>query len=202
MKEFGEDSLYICWASEKLSNEDLNNLNIARGLSSSIGTGVAVGVAGGSNDFSSRLSGQLSGMAIEMGMNALFDSMFSPSKKLILIEAWLRKVNRNMFEAIITSKQTKAKTVSNNLKFDEHSDTLTLMRWNKESDVIFMAGGFMGIIHPYCPYVCKEDILIKSDSDFGKACLEFKKAKKKKEYIKEYNLQQIEKLRMWCMENQ
>ena len=237
-KEFGDDSLYICWSSEILSDVDLQEISMARGVASTVGTGIAVGVSGGNKDLSSQLAGSLSGMAVEMGANALFDNLFEPSKRIELVEAWLKKVNNNMFEGIFSWKKTIIKSTSDKTKFNEERDTLTLMRWTAESDVIFMVGSLPPVL-PYPPYrislskpkknntkkgtlasvvptvnestidnqnqmtngIYYEDIQNNTDIEYGRAYLEYKKSKKPKEYIRQYNLEQIEKLRKWCLNN-
>ena len=237
-KEYSYDSLYICWSSEKLSKFDLESITMARGIAGVVGTGVATGVSGGHSDLSSQLAGNLSGMVVEMGANALIDGLFSPSKRIVLIEAWLKKANNNMFEGVFSWKETKINSQSS--KFKEQKDTLTLMRWDSESNIIFMAG-WRGC--PYAPYKIRltkkqgeepkdvrvprtaasfwasigdkvgvgyyndgiyyKDLEKDMNCEFGKAFLKRTKAKgrNKLDFIKQYNLEQIEKLKTWCIKN-
>ena len=211
-KEFGEDSIYIFWSSEKLSNTNLETIAQRRYLAGAIGTSVSVAYSNGSSDFSSQLAGGMIGGLAEIGMNALFDAIFEPSKRLVIIEAWLKKVNLNMFEGVFSWKESKVGSSTTNLNFEERIDSVALMRWTKESDVVFVQSK---LFYPYAPYEVSfyksgskkrgipywKDMRNDKSTEFGQVYLRYKKTKNKSQFIFNYNYEQMDKLKKWCLEN-
>ena len=210
-KEFGSDSLYIFWASETLSNADLQELASRHRATAQFGTEISVCVSNGNSDFGSQLTGHVVGNLAERGANALFDKLFEPQKKIVTIEAWLKRTGRNFFEGIISWKETKVKASSTDLKFKENNTFTTLMRWTEESDVCLMS--WYG--NPHSPFTStsksyaaktgkkySKDLQRKADTPFGQAYIQYKKAsfKDKPDVLSKYNLQQIEKLKQWCIQ--
>lgn len=248
---YAKDSLYVLWSSEKLKNYDPE---LVGGLRQTIGmTGAAVvGKYSQHNKYSSgdAALAQFTTGIVEIGANALLDVLFTPSKKIYLLEARLKRVNENIFAGKFIYRQTKVKETTTSIKFDEEKDILSLLRWSPESGIIFM--GYAGfpvtpyetsntstkkqkkniekkklkkakqkvktsnnigsLINSYTPenytpevidetiIPCWKEIRDDASTEYGKAYLEYKKSKDKNEYMKEYNLKQLEKLREYNME--
>ncbi len=209
-KEYGSDSLYIFWSSEILSNSDLQEIARRHYLVGDFATGVATGISNGQTDFGSRVAGRMAGAMLEVGVNALLDNLFTPSKRIAIVEAWLKRVNNNLFEGTISWKETKVKAGNHNIKFDETVDHLLLMRWPKKSGVVFLE--WYG--NPYAPFVSfsknkakrfgmiyYKDLRKDINSEFGQAYRQYKDSPsaEKRSVILEYNQRQIDKLRNQCI---
>ncbi|MBO7067553.1 MAG: hypothetical protein J6W52_02575 [Bacteroidaceae bacterium] len=212
-KEFGEDSLYLFWSSEKLTNADLQSIAARQYMAGAFGTAAAVGVAGGNSDMGSRVTGQLVGGLTEIGLNALFNSLFAPQKRIVIIEAWLKKVSNNMFEGLFSWKESKVGASTTNINFDETIDRVSLMRWNNESEVYFMHYlkppkdidriDYLNEFVYRPPFLYYTYFRDSQNQELRQVYQNWKatKSSERNDYLRNYHQQQIEKLKKWCMNN-
>lgn len=135
---FASDSIYVLWSSEKLENFNVASSTFLRQSVSNI----ASSLAGEFNQrhkysVSEKIAGDLIVGLGEIGINALLDELFKPSKEIFLLEARLRKVNDNILTGKLYFQQTKVKA-GEEIKWEKYIDTVSMLRWRPEYDIIFM----------------------------------------------------------------
>lgn len=223
---FTKDSLYVAWSSEKLKNY---NANLAGGLRQITGTTAATisGELAQRNKYSKNkamLGNMLNGIA-EAGLNSLIDAIFTPSKKLYILEGKFRKTNDYLLEGSLKYTYSKIKAgEETDACSTTEKEEICLLKWTPESDVIFM--DWLG--RPLTPYkqsnisIKKQrkkiekakrkgekidetilpywkDLANDTNTEYGRAYQARKKANNKKSFGKQWNRKQIEKLREYNM---
>ena len=224
---FNKDSLYVSWSSEKLKNYDANLVGGLRQLTGITSATISSELAQ-RHEYSTgeALAGSLVNSAVEIGLNSLFDALFTPSKKIYVLEGKFKRVNDNILKGKLKYTSSKIKAgEEDNARFNTETEDITLLRWTPESGVVFMS--WWGIpITPYeyslepvekqkkkiekakkkgkkvderiLPYW--EDLANDTSTEYGRAYQERKKNKNKKEFSRQWNKKQIEKLREYNME--
>lgn len=219
-----KDSLYIAWSSEKLKNYNAYLAGTLRQITGATAATIS-GELAQRHKYSTgeALLGGLINSFTEIGLNLLFDAIFTPSKKLYVLESKLKRVNDYILQGEFTYKCSKVKAgEENDPQIDTSTERVTLLKWTPESGVVFMSWNG----HPLTPYPVSntpiekqkkriekakkkgrqidetilpywKDLMNDTSTEYGKACQEKKKSKKEKEFIKQWNRKQIEKLRQY-----
>ena len=148
IRAFTKDSLYIAWSSAKLTNYDADMVGLSRELTRNAAAQATGSLAQrNKHSYAESLLGGLAVSAAEAGINALIDSWTTPSKKLYLLEAWLKRVNSHEYSGEMMYLQAKAKEGQTPVE-KRTVEKLSLLRWTPESGVIFMT--YRG--EPITPY--------------------------------------------------
>lgn len=146
---YAEDSLYIVWSSEKLKNIDPEALGLLRGATSTAASIVSGNLARHNKvDFGEQLLGNIATSVIEIGINAIFDAIWKPSKTVWILEGRFRRVNKYLLQGTLSYQSKKVNVdgkVSNKTSWShEYSYT----RYNPD-DHIYWAGWRFDINTPY-----------------------------------------------------
>ena len=196
-----KDSIYIVWCSEKLKNYDPEFVGSIRGITGTLSAEVQGELSKRNKyDFGEQLAGSMLASVAEVGLNALFDAMFTPSKKIHLLEARLRRVSDNELSGIICYRKASVDASETNVNFNVECDSVTLYRWTQNSDVFFMGpkGRVLAIEEDGSKYSASNLKIMRNDTStaYGKAYMEYMNSKRrdKIEFRYKYNQKQIEKL--------
>lgn len=146
---YAEDSLYIVWSSEKLKNIDPEALGLLRGATSTAASIVSGNLARHNKvDLGEQILGNIATSAIEIGLNAIFDALWKPSKTVWILEGRFRRVNKYLLQGTLSYQSKKVNVdgkVSNKTSWShEYSYT----RYNPD-DHIYWAGWRFDINTPY-----------------------------------------------------
>lgn len=146
---YAEDSLYIVWSSEKLKNIDPEALGLLRGATSTAASIVSGNLARHNKvDLGEQILGNIATSAIEIGLNAIFDALWMPSKTVWILEGRFRRVNKYLLQGTLSYQSKKVNVdgkVSNKTSWShEYSYT----RYNPD-DHIYWAGWRFDINTPY-----------------------------------------------------
>lgn len=108
---FANDSIYCVWSSESLKtpSPELNMLFRSSGMTFSNALSQKLIIEGG-GDLASSLTGSLMDGLISVGVDALADAIFNPSKKSILLQAKMRKLNDRIMEGDVYFSGLKMKS--------------------------------------------------------------------------------------------
>lgn len=108
---FGNDSIYCVWSSESLKtpSPELNMLFRSSGMTFSNALSQKLIIEGG-GDLASSLTGSLMDGLISAGVDAIADAIFNPSKKSILLQVKMRKLNDRVMEGDIYFSGLKMKS--------------------------------------------------------------------------------------------
>lgn len=143
-----KDSLYIAWSSEKLKNYNASLVGATRELTRNTAALLSANFAQRHEySFAENLVGSFSVGLAEAGINSIIDALTTPSKKLYLLEGRFRRGNKNIYIGRMKYLQVKARVGEEPVK-KEYSEDMSLLRWTKESGVVFMY--FKGM--PLTPY--------------------------------------------------
>ena len=146
---YAEDSLYIVWSSEKLKNIDPEALGLLRGATSTAASIVSGNLARHNKvDLGEQILGNIATSVIEIGLNAIFDAIWKPSKTVWILEGRFRRVNKYLLQGTLSYQSKKVNVdgkVSNKTSWThEYSYT----RYNPD-DHIYWAGWRFDINTPY-----------------------------------------------------
>lgn len=146
---YAEDSLYIVWSSEKLKNIDPEALGLLRGATSTAASIVSGNLARHNKvDLGEQILGNIATSAIEIGLNAIFDAIWKPSKTVWILEGRFRRVNKYLLQGTLTYSGQKVNIdgkVSNKTAWTQK---YSYTRYNPD-DHIYWAGWRFGITTPY-----------------------------------------------------
>lgn len=146
---YAEDSLYIVWSSEKLKNIDPEALGLLRGATSTAASIVSGNLARHNKvDLGEQILGNIATSAIEIGLNAIFDALWKPSKTVWILEGRFRRVNKYLLQGTLTYSGQKVNIdgkVSNKTAWTQK---YSYTRYNPD-DHIYWAGWRFGITTPY-----------------------------------------------------
>lgn len=146
---YGEDSLYIVWSSEKLKNIDPEALGLLRGATSTAASIVSGNLARHNKvDFGEQLLGNLATSAIEIGLNAIFDAIWKPSKTVWILEGRFRRVNKYLLQGTLSFQSQKVNVDGKVSDKTTWTNTYSYTRYNPD-DHIYWAGWRFGITTPY-----------------------------------------------------
>ena len=138
---YASDSIYIAWCNEKITGQNAFVTSLLR-ESVSITASHIEGILNQRNSHSSTASvlGSLGTTAAEIGLNALIDGLFTPTKKIYFIEAKLRIYNRYMMKG-------KVKLILNRVSADGSSSSndyewnSIIYKWQPDSKIAFCGSG-------------------------------------------------------------
>lgn len=146
---YAEDSLYIVWSSEKLKNIDPEALGLLRGATSTAASIVSGNLARHNKvDLGEQILGNIATSAIEIGLNAIFDALWKPSKTVWILEGRFRRVNKYLLQGTLSFQSQKVDVngkVSNKTSW---TDEVSYTRYNPD-DHIYWAGWRFGICTPH-----------------------------------------------------
>lgn len=146
---YAEDSLYIVWSSEKLKNIDPEALGLLRGATSTAASIVSGNLARHNKvDLGEQILGNIATSAIEIGLNAIFDALWKPSKTVWILEGRFRRVNKYLLQGTLSFQSQKVDVngkVSNKTSW---TDEVSYTRYNPD-DHIYWAGWRFGIYTPH-----------------------------------------------------
>lgn len=146
---YAEDSLYIVWSSEKLKNIDPEALGLLRGATSTAASIVSGNLARHNKvDLGEQILGNIATSAIEIGLNAIFDALWKPSKTVWILEGRFRRVNKYLLKGTLSFQSQKVDVngkVSNKTSW---TNKYSYTRYNPD-DHIYWAGWRFGITTPY-----------------------------------------------------
>lgn len=136
---YASDSICVIWSSEDLKNFNADIAQSLRQVTATIGATIAGEV---NQRYKYSTSEKIAtDMLVDLGetaINAIFDAIFTPSKKIFVLQARLKKINDNILTGKLYFRQTKVKADDSNIKWEEYIDTVTFLRWKPEYDVVFM----------------------------------------------------------------
>lgn len=146
---YAEDSLYIVWSSEKLKNIDPEALGLLRGATSTAASIVSGNLARHNKvDFGEQLLGNIATSVIEIGINAIFDAIWKPSKTVWILEGRFRRVNKYLLQGTMTYTGQKVNVDGKVSDKTTWTNTYSYTRYNPD-DHIYWAGWRFGITTPY-----------------------------------------------------
>lgn len=146
---YASDSICVIWSSEDLKNFNADIAQSLRQVTATIGATIAGEV---NQRYKYSTSEKIAtDMLVDLGetaINAIFDAIFTPSKKIFVLQARLKKVNDNLLTGKLYFRQTKAKA-GEEIKWEKYVDTISLLRWKPEYDVVFMGKDKEYPVMPY-----------------------------------------------------
>lgn len=146
---YASDSICVIWSSEDLKNFNADIAQSLRQVTATIGATIAGEV---NQRYKYSTSEKIAtDMLVDLGetaINAIFDAIFTPSKKIFVLQARLKKVNDNLLTGKLYFRQTKAKA-GEEFKWEKYVDTISLLRWKPEYDVVFMGKDKEYPVMPY-----------------------------------------------------
>ena len=146
---YAEDSLYIVWSSEKLKNIDPEALGLLRGATSTAASIVSGNLARHNKvDFGEQLLGNIATSAIEIGLNAIFDAIWKPSKTVWILEGRFRRVNKYLLQGTLTYQSKKVDVDGKVSNKSSWTDEISYTHYNPD-DHIYWAGRRFGICAPH-----------------------------------------------------
>lgn len=169
---FTRDSISVTWSSDKLKNYDAELVGLSREATRTTAALASASLAQrNKHSFAERLVGNLAVSAAEVGINSLIDTWTAPTKKVYVLQGFFRKGNDNIYIGDMRYVQVLAKEGQIPKTFED-TEKISLLRWTKESGVIFMS--FKG--YPLTPYET-------SNTSIKKQKEQIEKQKKKNEKI-------------------
>lgn len=146
---YAEDSLYIVWSSEKLKNIDPEALGLLRGATSTAASIVSGNLARHNKvDLGEQILGNIATSAIEIGLNAIFDAIWKPSKTVWILEGRFRRVNKYLLQGTLSYQSKKVNVDGKVSDKTTWTNTYSYTRYNPD-DHIYWAGWRFGITTPY-----------------------------------------------------
>ena len=146
---YAEDSLYIVWSSEKLKNIDPEALGLLRGATSTAASIVSGNLARHNKvDLGEQILGNIATSAIEIGLNAIFDAIWKPSKTVWILEGRFRRVNKYLLQGTLSYQSKKVNVDGKVSNKSSWSVDIAYTRYNTD-DHIYWAGWRFGINTPY-----------------------------------------------------
>lgn len=146
---YASDSICVIWSSEDLKNFNADIAQSLRQVTATIGATIAGEV---NQRYKYSTSGKIAtNMIVDLGetaINAILDEIFTPSKKIFVLQARLKKINDNILTGKLYFRQTKVK-VGEEIKWEKYIDTVTFLRWKPEYDVVFMGKDQEYPVMPY-----------------------------------------------------
>lgn len=146
---YAEDSLYIVWSSEKLKNIDPEALGLLRGATSTAASIVSGNLARHNKvDLGEQILGNIATSAIEIGLNAIFDAIWKPSKTVWILEGRFRRVNKYLLQGTLTYQSKKVDVDGKVSNKSSWTDEISYTHYNPD-DHIYWAGRRFGICAPH-----------------------------------------------------
>lgn len=146
---YAEDSLYIVWSSEKLKNIDPEALGLLRGATSTAASIVSGNLARHNKvDLGEQILGNIATSAIEIGLNAIFDAIWKPSKTVWILERRFRRVNKYLLQGTLTYQSKKVDVDGKVSNKSSWTDEISYTHYNPD-DHIYWAGRRFGICAPH-----------------------------------------------------
>jgi|GEM_PF-3206052 len=113
---YAHDSIYIAWCNEKLSNKSAFVASLLRETVSTTASSI-VGELNQRHKYSSRTNilGSLGTTIAEIGLNALINNFFTPTKRLFFMDARLKMLNSYVMEGklVFTNQKIKGDNTGN-----------------------------------------------------------------------------------------
>lgn len=146
---YAEDSLYIVWSSEKLKNIDPEALGLLRGATSTAASIVSGNLARHNKvDLGEQILGNIATSAIEIGLNAIFDALWKPSKTVWILEGRFRRVNKYLLQGTLTYQSKKVDVDGKVSNKSSWTDEISYTHYNPD-DHIYWAGWRFEICAPH-----------------------------------------------------
>lgn len=146
---YAEDSLYIVWSSEKLKNIDPEALGLLRGATSTAASIVSGNLARHNKvDLGEQILGNIATSAIEIGLNAIFDAIWKPSKTVWILEGRFRRVNKYLLQGTLSYQSKKVDVDGKVSNKSSWTDEISYTHYNPD-DHIYWAGRRFGICAPH-----------------------------------------------------
>lgn len=146
---YAEDSLYIVWSSEKLKNIDPEALGLLRGATSTAASIVSGNLARHNKvDLGEQILGNIATSAIEIGLNAIFDAIWKPSKTVWILEGRFRRVNKYLLQGTLTYQSKKVDVDGKVSNKSSWTDEISYTHYNPD-DHIYWVGRRFGICAPH-----------------------------------------------------
>lgn len=146
---YAEDSLYIVWSSEKLKNIDPEALGLLRGATSTAASIVSGNLARHNKvDLGEQILGNIATSAIEIGLNAIFDALWKPSKTVWILEGRFRRVNKYLLQGTLTYQSKKVDVDGKVSNKSSWTDEISYTHYNPD-DHIYWAGRRFEICAPH-----------------------------------------------------
>lgn len=146
---YAEDSLYIVWSSEKLKNIDPEALGLLRGTTSTVASIVSGNLARHNKvDLGEQILGNIATSAIEIGLNAIFDAIWKPSKTVWILEGRFRRVNKYLLQGTLSFQSKKVDVDGKISNKSSWTNEISYTHYNPD-DHIYWAEWRFGINTPY-----------------------------------------------------
>ena len=146
---YASDSIYVLWSSEKLNKNSPELASIFRGTVTATAASLSAELAQNNiYDFSTQLFGGLATTVSEIGLNAIISALFTPSKKMYVLEARLKHETDYMLSGTITYKYKDISADKDLSKEKTIRSKVSFARWLPESNSVFTAQWYMPILHP------------------------------------------------------
>lgn len=141
--------LYMCWSNEKLKTVDKVTMGIvSTGVGEMVGTMRSQIMEEAGSSFGNQLAGNLAGGMLSFGTDLLLDAIFSPKKKIAILECELEKINDYELRAEITFQNI---TVNQDGKPNpkEEKKSFSLIKCNPKWEAFFVNGYSYFFIGPH-----------------------------------------------------
>lgn len=156
---YSSDSIYVLWSSEKINKNGITYAGVLRETTGAASAMINAELAQNNKyDFSDQLIGGLATSIAEIGINSIIDALFTPSKKMFVLEAHLKIVNKYLMRGSLIYKYSKVKADGNS-KYHEYCSNVTLVRWLPDSKIAFIGqpnNEWGPITHPQWNLTTKE----------------------------------------------
>lgn len=146
---YATDSIYVLWSSEKINRNSPEVASILRGTVS--GTTAAVNAELAQNNkhsFSSQLLGGVATTVTEVGLNAVISALFTPTKRMFVLEARLKIENNLLITGSLTYKYKWIAADGDVYEDKMLLSRVSLARWMPDCDIAFTSYWLKPILHP------------------------------------------------------
>lgn len=134
---YGSDSIYVMWCSEQLNRNSPEFATFMRGVVSTASASITAEFAQRNlHSFGTELGMNLLTNVLEIGVNALLDILFTPSKKMYCLEGRFKVENELTMTGILKFQVQKINAEGKS-ETKTTSGTVTLHRWLPENEIMF-----------------------------------------------------------------
>lgn len=172
---FASDSLYILWSSDKINRNSPEFAPLFRGAVTSAAASVSAEFAQKNKyNFGEQLLSGVLTSAAEVALNSIISSLFTPTKRIYVLEARLKVENDYLLTG--TLKYMYKWIAADGLIYEDKKmySNVKMVRWLPESKVIFTYSWIAPVFHPL------------QEKEFGEYLVEGKHKINKKMKLKQF----------------
>ena len=135
---YASDSLYVLWSSEKIDKKNQIIASILRGAVSANSAAIHADLAQKNiYNTSSRMFGGIATTFMEVGLNAMISTIFTPSKAMFILEGRFKLENEFLMTGALTYKYKRIAANGSEYENKILKADISMIRWLPESNVVF-----------------------------------------------------------------